>query len=82
MKIIEKINSYDDFLSLTKEETSVLCDEIRDTITDTVSHNGGHLSSNLGAVELTVALHRVFSPEVDRIVFDVGHHLIEICMQF
>ncbi len=73
MKIIEKINTYDDFLSLTKEETSALCDEIRDTITDTVSHNGGHLSSNLGAVELTVALHRVFSPEVDRIVFDVGH---------
>ncbi|MCR4607981.1 MAG: 1-deoxy-D-xylulose-5-phosphate synthase [Oscillospiraceae bacterium] len=71
--MIEKINTYDDFLSLTKEETSALCDEIRDTITDTVSHNGGHLSSNLGAVELTVALHRVFSPEVDRIVFDVGH---------
>ena len=73
LDILNNIHSYDDFLSLTKDETDKLCREIRETILDTVSRNGGHLSSNLGAVELTVALHRVYSPEKDRIVFDVGH---------
>ena len=73
MKIIENINTYDDFLSLSNIETSQLCDEIREKIIDTVSNNGGHLSSNLGAVELTIALHRAYCPEKDRIVFDVGH---------
>jgi len=50
-----------------------ICDEIRKEIIDTVSHCGGHLSSNLGTVELTVALHRVFSFPRDQIIFDVGH---------
>ncbi len=58
-------------LSLKQEEE--LCAEIRDKIISTVSKNGGHLSSNLGAVELTVAIHKVFDSPNDKIVFDVGH---------
>ncbi len=55
------------------EQLKVLCEEIRTKIFDTVSVCGGHLSSNLGAVELTVALHRVFDFPQDKIIFDVGH---------
>lgn len=51
----------------------VLCDELRKELVENVSVTGGHLASNLGAVELTVALHRVFDTSVDRVVFDVGH---------
>lgn len=58
---------------LSEDERSVLCDEIRDKIITTVSKNGGHLASNLGAVELTVALLSVFDYTRDKIVFDVGH---------
>ncbi len=54
-------------------ECERLAEEIRDTIINTVSHNGGHLSSNLGAVEITIALHRVFHTPQDKLVFDVGH---------
>ena len=50
-----------------------LCDKLRDIIITTVTNNGGHLSSNLGVVELTVALHYVFNFPEDKIVFDVGH---------
>ena len=53
--------------------SEILCDEIRDCIINTVASNGGHLASNLGAVELTVALHYVFNSPDDAIVFDVGH---------
>lgn len=59
--------------SLTADERLVLCSEIRDKIINTVSVNGGHLASNLGAVELTVALLSVFDYRKDKIVFDVGH---------
>ena len=55
------------------EETAALCGEIRSFLINSVAKTGGHLSSNLGAVELTVALHRVFDPYRDRILFDVGH---------
>lgn len=55
------------------QQLNVLCEEIREKILQTVSKCGGHLSSNLGSVELTVALHRVFSFPQDKIVFDVGH---------
>ena len=51
----------------------MLCSEIREKIIQTVAHNGGHLASNLGVVELTVALHRVFHAPQDKIVWDVGH---------
>ncbi len=55
------------------KQLNSLCESLRSTIYETVSHCGGHLSSNLGAVELTVALHRVFDFPSDKIVFDVGH---------
>ena len=58
---------------ITDAEAESLCAELRSRLVEVVSRQGGHLASNLGAVELTVALHRVFSPERDRIVFDVGH---------
>lgn len=72
-KILNKINSPDDVNKLNKTEINLLCDEIRSEIIDVVSKNGGHLASSLGAVELTVALHRVFSSPRDAIIFDVGH---------
>lgn len=72
-KFLEGINSPDDLKKIEYENIDGLCQEIRDCIIDTVSKNGGHLASNLGAVELTVALHRVFSSPNDAIVFDVGH---------
>ncbi len=62
-----------DVKKLNNEETLVLCDEIRDCIINTVSKNGGHLAANLGTVELTVALHKVFNSPDDLILFDVGH---------
>ena len=71
--ILEKINSPADVKALTQEELEPLCEEIRNCIINTVAQNGGHLASNLGAVELTVALHRVFESPKDAIIFDVGH---------
>ena len=58
---------------ITDAEAETLCAELRTRLVQVVSQTGGHLASNLGAVELTVALHRVFAPERDRIIFDVGH---------
>jgi len=72
-KILNEIKSPQDVKKLDNKQTQLLCEEIRDCIISTVSKNGGHLASNLGAVELTVALHRVFSSPEDAIVFDVGH---------
>lgn len=71
--ILSKIKGPADVKSLPKESLDTLCEEIREKIITTVSLNGGHLASNLGAVELTVALHRVFSSPQDAIIFDVGH---------
>lgn len=72
-EILNGINSPADVKKLNNNELQQLCNEIRDCIIDTVSKNGGHLASNLGAVELTVALHRVFNSPEDAIIFDVGH---------
>lgn len=72
-KILNNINSPDDVKKLDKSDITLLCDEIRENIIDVVSKNGGHLASSLGVVELTVALHRVFSSPKDAIIFDVGH---------
>lgn len=58
---------------ITDAEAEALCAGLRQRLVEVVSRTGGHLASNLGVVELTVALHRVFTPERDRIVFDVGH---------
>ena len=59
--------------NLDEKELRKLCGELREFIIESVSHTGGHLSSNLGLVELTVALHRVFHSPEDKIIFDVGH---------
>ncbi len=72
-KYLSEIKSPKDIKKLNIEELTILCDEIRDCIITTVSQNGGHLASNLGAVELTVALHYVFDSPFDAIIFDVGH---------
>lgn len=58
---------------LSGRESSALCEKLRRDLVNSVSQTGGHLASNLGAVELTVAIHRVFDTAVDRLVFDVGH---------
>lgn len=71
--ILPTIQSPDDVKALSKEQTEQLCAEIREKLIDVVSVNGGHLSSNLGVVELTVALHKAFDCPRDSIVFDVGH---------
>ncbi|MBR4973011.1 MAG: 1-deoxy-D-xylulose-5-phosphate synthase [Clostridia bacterium] len=71
--ILSKIKSPKDIKKLNIGDTAILCEEIRNCIMDTVSKNGGHLASNLGSVELTVALHRAFSSPDDAIIFDVGH---------
>ena len=72
-EILSKIESPADVKGLSDEQVPALCAEIREKLIDVVSVNGGHLSSNLGVVELTVALHRVFDCPRDSIVFDVGH---------
>lgn len=71
--ILSDINSPDDIKNLSNEKLTTLCEEIRDKLITTVSKNGGHLASNLGVVELTVAIHKVFSSPDDQVVFDVGH---------
>ncbi len=73
MNILAKIKTNEDLRSLPAGEIPALCEEIRGFLLDKVSRTGGHLASNLGAVELTVALHRVYDPFRDRILFDVGH---------
>ena len=67
------INSPDDLRKLSREELPALADELREFVLDSVSKTGGHLSSNLGTVELSIALHYVFDTPKDRIVWDVGH---------
>lgn len=71
--MIEKINSAKDVKKLNIEEQKKLAEEIRKYILEVVSENGGHLASNLGVVELTIALHTVFDLPKDKIVWDVGH---------
>lgn len=73
MSVLDKVQSPKDIKKLDNNELDELCSDIRELIIETVSENGGHLASNLGAVELTVALHKVFSSPTDQIVFDVGH---------
>ena len=73
MNILHSINSSLDIKRLSEEELSALAQELRGFLVESVSKTGGHLASNLGVVELTLALHRVYNTEKDRIVFDVGH---------
>ncbi len=72
-KYLGRVNTPEDLKKLGEKEIPELCQEIRDCIIETTEKNGGHLASNLGAVELTVAIHRVFDCPSDHIIFDVGH---------
>jgi 1-deoxy-D-xylulose-5-phosphate synthase len=73
MNLLNKINSPADLRRLTRAQLRPLADELREFVIDSVSKTGGHLSSNLGTVELTIALHYVFNTPEDRVVWDVGH---------
>lgn len=73
MSILENIGSPKDLKRLTNKQLNLLACELRDSIIEAVSKSGGHLSSNLGVVEMAIALHRVFNSPSDRIIFDVGH---------
>ena len=73
MGVLEKIECSADIKRLDRQELDGLCKELREYEIECISKTGGHLASNLGAIELTVALHRVYDTSVDRIIFDVGH---------
>src|SRR5690554_4154240 len=73
MKLLDSINLPEDIKHLNVDELNSLCRELREYILENVSKTGGHLASNLGVVELTVALHRVFNTPHDKIIWDVGH---------
>ncbi len=73
MNILEKIQGHSDLVQLSADERKLLCRQIRDFLIENVSKTGGHVASNLGVVELTVAIETVFNTAVDRLVFDVGH---------
>ncbi len=72
-KFLSSINYPQDLKKLTQSELVILCEEIRSFLVESISKTGGHLGSNLGVVELTVALHKVFNFPTDKLIFDVGH---------
>ena len=71
--LLEKISQPSDLKKLSGQQVVQLCADIREFLLENVSKTGGHLASNLGIVETTVAIHRVFDTSRDRLVFDVGH---------
>ena len=73
MQYLQQIKSPDDIKTMNMSELKVLAQEIRETLIQVVSENGGHLAPNLGVVELTLALHMVFHTPEDKIIWDVGH---------
>ena len=73
MNLLNQINSRQDLLALDDVQLRTLCDELRQFLVLNIAKTGGHLASNLGVVELTVALERVFDTSRDRLLFDVGH---------
>jgi len=73
VSILENIHGHEDLVRLNDEERNALCAEIRSFLVSNVSQTGGHLASNLGVVELSVAIETVFNTMEDRLVFDVGH---------
>lgn len=75
VQILPTITGPEDVKKLSVEECGTLGEEIRQCIIDTVSHRGGHLASNLGVVDLTIALHRCFDSPKDQLIFDVGHQV-------
>lgn len=72
-ELLKKIDSPDDLRKLSVDALPEVCGELREMIIDELSRNPGHLGSNLGAIELTVAIHYIFNTPYDRIVWDVGH---------
>ena len=73
MTLLERINGPEDLKELSQDQLSVLASEIRDVLVETVTRTSGHLGPNLGVVELTIALHRVFDSPKDKLIFDTGH---------
>ncbi|OGF44232.1 MAG: 1-deoxy-D-xylulose-5-phosphate synthase [Candidatus Firestonebacteria bacterium RIFOXYC2_FULL_39_67] len=73
MNILDRVNYPKDIKNMTKAELQMLSNELRDFVVNVVSKTGGHLASNLGVAELTVALHYVFDAPKDKIIWDVGH---------
>ncbi len=71
--ILDSIHSPEDVRALDQKQLPQLCRELRQFLLENVSKTGGHFASNMGVVELTVAIHRVFDTAQDRLVFDVGH---------
>jgi 1-deoxy-D-xylulose-5-phosphate synthase len=71
--LLERINGPQDLKDLTQEQLSLLATEIRDVLVETVTRTSGHLGPNLGVVELTIAMHRVFDSPKDKLIFDTGH---------
>lgn len=72
-ELLDQIDSPDDLKKLSVDQLGALAGEIRQLILDSVSRTGGHLASNLGAVELTLALHYAFDFKTDKLLWDVGH---------
>ncbi|MBQ2327405.1 MAG: 1-deoxy-D-xylulose-5-phosphate synthase [Clostridia bacterium] len=71
--VLSKVNYPADVKALSQTELDALCAEIRDFLVDSISKTGGHLASNLGAVEISVGVHRIFNCPIDNVIFDVGH---------
>ncbi len=69
-RILENLTSPDDLKSMSSDNLKILSDELREALILNVSNTGGHLASNLGVVELTIAIHKVFSSPADQIIFD------------
>ncbi len=72
-KLLDRVNSPDDIKKMNFKELKQLAKEIREFIIETVSVTGGHLASNLGVIELTLAMHYVFDFKTDKLIWDVGH---------
>ena len=73
MSLLDEIRSAEDLRALDMQQLRLLCDELRQFLVMNVARTGGHLASNLGVVELAVAIERVFDTSRDRLLFDVGH---------
>jgi 1-deoxy-D-xylulose-5-phosphate synthase len=73
MRVLESLEGPSDLKKLTGQQLTDLAAEIRDVLVETVSRTGGHLGPNLGMVEITLAMHRVFDSPRDRLVYDTGH---------
>jgi 1-deoxy-D-xylulose-5-phosphate synthase len=73
MKILNQIANYNDFKKLNREDLPLLAEDLRKFIIEVISKNGGHLASNLGAVELAISMLYTFNLPYDKIIWDVGH---------